>query len=835
MRLSVKIAILFILCFPSYLVYAQSGQTEGKKIFSLPIPYKLPSENISILKSSQDNPSLMSTNTWVVYSDRDANPTYISPDLNSQKVKSLNFLDAFYVIDETDSFVRIFKYDWNALQPSKKHKSEQEIKAGFDNDDYGWVPKNKMLLWPHSMVNEQTFSIKALPVLKNAEAFRNPEKYINQGGTVYLYNNPTDGAKTNDNAVKMFQFLYVYKYENKKALIGKLPETGSGDFGNCILGWIDTGVVQVWRQSICIWPNDDDQAIAERKIKNIKASLFYNKDDARTWADNTSSAPVKAAWENDPYGKALADIKRMPIISNKNGVITTGNVTPVLDESGATIQGIDDKGSLDKQQGELRAHIRTINLVFVIDGSATFQNYITSIKKGIYAISARTNNSDYRNKINYSVVIYRNGKDANCADGDLSVSSMSGFSSNYNDVSNFLDNQLKLTGCTPNDNGPEAMYAGLEKGLRKFADQKDHQTNLIVLIGGNGDVTDNDKEAKLTGMISDFKVGVIAYQLIHTVSQSSDLFVTQLTRMIKQGNKIASEQVQKENPEKAKEVNMGNWTVWKDQQLGNNNDTREFLDYPEQTLLQGAIVYPPIKKDMRPDDMPTIINQVMDTTDHVIESNVEKLSAKLNGVGNKEQIKINPTLLMYFNSLGENGTTSQDIINKYIKGGYQFFISGYTSPIVSKLKYPVFSYIIFASDKEYETLDDKYSELALMSATPSELRSALCAAMYTIVATYIGDKRAEEAIKTMTADQLQGLITGLESNNELLRKHSIADYSNSKKVSDDDVKTLAKHFEDVHTQLKRIKNDKNFMFKQEDDYFYWLPDRLLNGGDNGSN
>ena len=823
MRIYIREAILLLLCFSFFSVDAQ---TEGKKLFNQPEPYELPHEGIEPLKTSTEN---VTARTWEVYSDRDNNPTYTSPDLSSQPFKTLNFLDVFYVIEEKDNFLHIFKKDWSATAPGKKNKSVHEIKPGFDNFDYGWVPKDKLLLWSSSIVNQYKFSIKALPVLKDAGAFRNPEKYIKKGGTVYIYNNPDDGAKTNENAVKMFQFLYVYKYENKKALIGKSPQVG-GEAANCILGWIDTSIVQIWHYSICIWPNDDDNAIIERKTNNIKASLFVNKADATSWSGKgATSEPV---WNQDPYQeKILADVKRMPILkTDANNIITTGNVTAVLEQNGGKIQNVNDKASLDSRQGALRDHIRTINLVFVVDGSAGFQPYFQSIKLGIQAIATSKDrqSSDYHNHINYSAVVYRSAKDKDCPSGDLSTATMNTFSKNWGDVSDFLDAQSKLAGCNTDNSGSEAMYAGLEKGLRKFADQKDNQNNLIVLIGGPGDNMDKEVEKKLIGMVADYKAGIVAYQLIHGALPSYDAFKTQLSRVIRGGNTIIADNIKKENPAKAQSLNAGNWCVFKDEPIG--TDTREFLEYPSLSPLQGAIIYPPIQQSMKQEDLPAVINRIMDTTDRIIDQNLEKFSASLNGVGNKDEIKLNPTLLMYFNALGENGgTTSQDVINKYIEGGYQFFITGYTTPIVDKLKYPIFSFVIFASAEEYEHLDDAYRNLSLNQATSGELRNALFDAMNQIVVTYIGDKRAKEEIKQMSPDDLQKIITGFNSNNKVLKKHFIADYQDPKKVSDDDVKSLAKHFQEVEAKLHKIRDDKNYLFKQEDDDYYWLPDRLLSG------
>ena len=823
-----SIATVF-LCCTAFPVFAQIA---GVKVFSLPTAYEWPSEQQGILQNSQDK---YTTHLWAVYSDRDDNPSYSKAEIGSPISKTVKFMEEFFVIDEQNDMLHVVKWDRNSIESSKKHKTEYQLKEGFEANDYGWMPKTKLLLWSNSFVNASQFSIKALPVLKNPEAFKNPEKYIDpkSGGRVYIYNAPDNSAKPNDNSVKMFQFLYVYKYENNKALVGKSPTILSNP-ENCILGWIDTTITQVWHHSICLWPNqEDDKAISERQQNNVKASLFLSKQDAKAWGDNQNPQPV---WNNDPYdGKILADVKRMPIIDidPNTGVYTTGTVTDVLEKNGATLQNVNQKAETDSRYAKIREHIRTVNVVFVVDGSSKFQTYFATIQKAIHDIASNPDRStsDYKNHLFYSAVVYRNVNDNKCSVGDQSANTMTGFSKNWSDVNSFLDAQFAIHGCSGDDPGPHALYSGLKKGLRMFADQDDEQTNMIILIGGEGDVTDIAKqETDLSHLIAQYKVGIIGCQLQNGVTSNFTDFITQFDRIITKGVSGLANDIKKANPEKAKKFNGNNWCIWHDVDMGGKQGTKEFFDYPELSPLPGALIYPPISSSMATSDLELAINKVIDTTDKVIERNIEKFSAQITGVGNnKDEVKLNPALLMYFDALGEKGgTTSTDVINKYMDGGYQFFITGYTVPKVNKLSNAVFSHIIFASSDEYDHLSEKFRGMSIQIASPKELRDALCDAMFQIVASYVGDARANEVIKNMNPDQLQALITGLHSNNQLLSQHSIKDYADEKKVPNEQVSALAEHFQNIDEKLRRIRQDPHYTFKNEDAYYYWLPDNLLN-------
>ena len=81
---------------------------------------------------------------WIVVSDRENNPTYEKPDKTSPQKETLGFKSYYYVVDEKEEWIHIIQARTSGLKVSKMNK------------DYGWVPKDNVLLWTSGLVDEQT-------------------------------------------------------------------------------------------------------------------------------------------------------------------------------------------------------------------------------------------------------------------------------------------------------------------------------------------------------------------------------------------------------------------------------------------------------------------------------------------------------------------------------------------------------------------------------------------------------------------------------------------------------------------------------------------------------
>ena len=206
--ISVQISVVFLHCSFVY------GQNE-RAFMDVPQKFILPLDNVDY----KEDTSVMKGSDWVVYSDRQYNKTYTKANGNDVKY-IIDFLARFVVGDRDGRYLNIYKYD--------------SIKDGFI--DYGWIDMDNLLLWNHALISPSEVNIKAIIVKNN----KNRDLFQNQ---------------LSDTAMN-FAIFHVYKYLNNSVLIGRRPNffNSDSDIGNCIVTWIPTENIWIWKAISAIEP-----------------------------------------------------------------------------------------------------------------------------------------------------------------------------------------------------------------------------------------------------------------------------------------------------------------------------------------------------------------------------------------------------------------------------------------------------------------------------------------------------------------------------------------------------------------------------------------------------
>ena len=119
-------------CLP-FISLAQD-HVKGMKVKRMPKDYLEPTGKL-VPENSKASEGEYSY--WRVYSDRDNNQTFKDPYLKTP-FKTIQFMDAFFVVQERWNAVRIAKYD-GALG--------DKYTIQHDSLDYGWIEKTRLLLW----------------------------------------------------------------------------------------------------------------------------------------------------------------------------------------------------------------------------------------------------------------------------------------------------------------------------------------------------------------------------------------------------------------------------------------------------------------------------------------------------------------------------------------------------------------------------------------------------------------------------------------------------------------------------------------------------------------
>jgi len=268
-----------------------------------------------------------STQMWIVFSDRDDNNTYDKP-AQGAAINTVNFLDKFYVTDESGDFLEVYKWaEGIKLQSGEKKVQLNPKKA----ERVGWIKKENLLLWNRCLKEKTTdFAERGFIVLTEKKFRTIASSSSEKPGT--FFSSP-DLQKGNNNTAKAFQILYVYKRLGKSVLIGKVYKSNIYHADKDILGWVDESVLKLWNNRLFIEPNWDNDAVSERKNTGIKTSLFVDKTEVVQWKDGKATQP-RPIWDEDPFEKRWPGSKqRFPVFETDSGIIYTGFYSPLFKDS----------------------------------------------------------------------------------------------------------------------------------------------------------------------------------------------------------------------------------------------------------------------------------------------------------------------------------------------------------------------------------------------------------------------------------------------------------------------------------------------------------------------
>ncbi len=778
----------------------------GSRVLNYPNEYNKPNGNV-LAKSEGTSGS-----DWVVYADRDGIQSYTKADAKAN-FKTLSFLEAFYVIEEKGDYLHLVKHDPSIFLSTSKTAR----KIANTAIDMGWVEKKKMLLWKHALVSSQGFTIKALAISNDKNALLNPGKYIRDGNVVRIYNSP-DLHDENKNGIFLFQFLFIYKTsdDGKNFLIGKTYQTNASSIKSELLGWVPSGIVQRWEQRLCLEPNWDKGAADERLNTGVKATLWQNEVEVLSVMKGNK---VQGIWNEDPYSVRFApEWKRFPVLQKfPNNILETGLITNIFDKTGATAIKTSEQLAIEKKYNDLRPKIRSINIVFVMDGGNSMNGYyepiINSIKKTLNFVT-----EDNKNKFRFGAVVYRDYAEEKCPTKKRDVEILD-LSPNISPVIDFFTEASTDTKDCFDKEKPQAVYYGLNKALRMLADHKD-ETNMIILIGNAGNRKQDPKgfnDEQVTKLIAETETRLLVFQVNNANDKSYDDFLRQSRTLITASSKAIADEVRKRDPKIAGKVVEPEFSQVEDKNIYQ-------LQYPATSPLPGMIIFADKGNPMSTSYLESSIGTFIQQANDGIEARLAELDAQLSGVGERSEKKLNAAVIYYLSKLGTD-VTNEEVIKKYTDDNYQFFIKAYTTLDVKGMQYPLYKYILFVDEDEYTDLK-KALEAVVINETGSQLREKLVDVYKELILKYIGSRGEKEMLNTNLSAILEK-VTGIPSRSEFMKKYTISDLENRKVVTDAQLLQLMDYMKNKLNLLKSIRNDEKSYFDNNDLRYYWLPENIL--------
>lgn len=726
---------------------------------------------------------------WIVYSDREGNTAFLKKEKN-ESPQEIKFLEPLLVIahNKSKKLIKVGPYDADALLKKTPKKS---LKS------YGWVSENNLLTWSQALKERKTgFTMKAAVGPNKADVLNNASAYI-QNDSALVYSTPllTDPLKKK---IALGQLVYVYKksYDDKGYLIGSTPKVSIDSIQNELYGWISSNMISSWGERSAI-----------KLDRNHTYSNYSHLGIYHALPQHMEGHPTLPMTEAS-YRTPIENIFPLSTYFNDNN---TKYFTHVFDYSNNFIYNAAGQKLKYNRFKEIVKKAKNLNIVFTLDISAENSAFIPISKSIIQDVQLNKDKFSFFNKVNYSVVLYRN----NSCGPTISRSEPSG---DFNNLFTFMDEVLSESACERYSGQPvnEALsQAGSQLGLNP------DETNLIILIGATSSTGSNSSNT--VREISRAKAKIISFQTQSKASDTYNNFVLLSENVVTS----TSSNIAELNKEKVADQSMV--TSRNNFNLIEGESGVYSLDYPNQSMTQGFVIYP---KRREANNNSLLIN--------ALDSLISQVK--------HENLSTEKSLTSYFKSeLGSNKTKLDGRYNFMFKNSpdllpwpiaaslvahdYPMLTPGHIS---EELKSPMEGVQrgILVSEYEYENLRLLYLEIYNETKpNNSSFNQGRAISKYVnILNNYLPN--VEELSKNQLYRQPMRFAvinsTGFDvSIEEIMSDKPLKSWKKTKLVPKNYVQDYFKNYKKLADRLHENRNNPKIKIIQNGTTFYWLNEYFM--------
>jgi hypothetical protein len=726
---------------------AQSPVSLSKKVATLPVAFQKPNNQTN----THDDGKTTSL-PWIVFSDREDNYTTTAPG-GALVMKKIKFMEPFYVSKVSDGYLKLIKYQPGIVQ-GRKLTNKKEAQS------YGWISKDKVLLWQSAYVNTQSgYPEKAIAIVSGKGPLTTPGFYYDKTDSLYVYNSPElEHKKTK---VALHQLLYIYKKssDGKTVLIGSDGQLVADSAAHSVYGWVSADAVHNW---------GDRLFIGSAKPNN------YDADDSVAMVINKSlrfSGPSIATFVFDPLIDLDQPLLRsLPVLAypsaqNASGSMQLGIATDVYDKSNNSIINIKGGHLSYKDYLSIRKNIHKINVVFVVDGGSSMRNYFSGLTSTIQSFENVFNNYNKGNQIRYGAVVYRN--QSNCTTGGIEQEP---FNADYRKIVGFLDKQASVTANCSLAANTQPVFDGLRSSLTMFKNHK-NETNLIVLIGSTGNASEDASGINdLSIQMASVDARLLAIQVYSDYNPVFNDFVIQSRKLVSESAGLLA-------GVKKNRMVVGEGLSNNQQFNVSLSDSISFyLDYPKNSLIQGAVIFPPkggVKTNLA---MDASLRRLMFETQTDIRSQTHSLDSVFRLTG-REHRYVTPVVLAQLNT-----PVSDKLGDDLPHNAFKYFLTADAATTMVSDNPTQLQYLVILSEAEYKQMGDVLSMMIgeNLQQDAGNYRRKLCKNYIDIIRKYMMLDLSKSDIKNMPLSDYIQKTTGLiVPANKILGNYKVVDLKRS--------------------------------------------------------
>ena len=725
---------------------------------------------------------------WIVFADKDKAVVYPNKNFD-QADKKAEFIEPFIVLKKKGDMYKVAKYEPGTIV---ENKIDKELLKG-----YGWLHKDDLLLWNEALRNEVNgFRLKGVLAINDKEVVANSKKFI-QNDSVLIYKEPSL-IKTSDKKLPINDIVYIYKFseDSKKALIGGVSILEVDKPDSKLYGWVDTRVLSLWgeRTAFKMKPTSKDQKV-QLGLEKITAS-------------GSEFRPVFNSWEVTNVND-LGHINPLGYLKKTNE-FEIRYLDNVLDYSENKVYNVLGKPIYYKAYREIMANNKKLNLVFVIDGAKENFSSLASLKSVVQDFELQMSQQDYFNQVTYSATFYNVDKEYRKEYVE--------FSKDYNALSDALDKRFfSNTRSVANITLNESI-----EDLNRLFVSNGEETNLVVVIGNTLDPNDKTNQASLTNRLARTNSRVIFYQLKANRNDNYNDFVLLGERVIKESAKIVSEY------KKQKLVNHDDVLKSNEFDLSLGDQGIYRLDYPANSMLQGAIVFPRKGEENRAVLLQNVIGKTLE--DIVLDN--KKIDSTLTSFF-KSPIGVSHTKIKsdYLDLYKQEQTyVSTDIAMPLIDKDYSFILKG----MIKKQEqddYQNLEYGVLLDEFELEQIRNYYLSIYANVFRNNTLNNRRLIRRYMSV---VRDKSLLDKGVSRSFLRNNSMHIGLFQSTGMylpqadsLSSLKLSKWKRKKVMNPIMLQHYFKSFKEYADKIEADKGNKEVLFNQHGVDFYWLSYKYL--------
>ena len=733
---------------------------------------------------------------WVVYSDRDNNTTYVQPG-GVSKLKTMSFMESFYVINENNGFLQLVKYDPSLIGGKIFPRRIGDVKKA---SYYGWAEKSKFVLFNRSFVDSVTlYPKKYLTILKSPQGILQCAELFHND-SVKVLTSPNQAAKVKG-YLGLHQYVYVYKYSPDKrfCLLGRNAQFTSGSANADVLGWVSTLLVQDWGSRLYFSPQDSAGVDVP----------FYTMENARV--KDKIDRPVGLTWEDTWVAERSAPwCAQLPvkgkIQQNQNTYIKTEMPVTLYDKSKRNAYGVDGNMITYTDFKDIVNDAKIYNVVFVIEGNNRMSNFFPYLSNVLQSTQNSFNEIYPGAHVSYGIVTYTNREVQNCKTNQKVVDELP-LTTKYDEIVTYLRSlSSRLSLCNTQDNGASAMYLGLLRAAKLLKRHED-ENNIIVLIGSVGN--ENENASEVIDEISSVNARLLCFQARNINFITANNFVLQSQNILIQSAKNLSETKRKKlvSPQDIREQSVLRGGVTKNM---------FFLNYPTESMVQGGLIFPEKGKNMAvrflQAGLDSLIRQTSVDNNHILS----KLSSEILNVNFLNE-SFNPLIKQDFeqanlNELSNDGTC--------FKSDNFIYTKSVATPIENK------TYKLVLNTDEYNAL---LQEMQILGGTNYNLekrssRRILHKQYVSKTKEAQANSRKKLAVAHMRLADALSMIIGYPVQNPLLQLYTVDDLDDRQKLKKDDFVTIIKYIQQVAQNMIDDAEKNKFQSNGVDYYVLSAPE-----------